>query len=357
MSSSLLSPGDRVALQGRLTELWERTGDPVLRRLSAGQSPHADLELPNEQVYLDWVSTSLMECYKRTGDSAVFALLFELNRAAFLQAIQGNLRRSYLHVDPQDVLQEVFLNIYRYPHRFHADRADAFRGWGHRIARNTLLKFLKGQSRIAQFHDLDDEAVLPADPRARTPDRAACDAESAGVVNCAYLLYLQLYLQHFGRLSPKERQALTMVEVDGISYRDAAAALGIRLENLKMVVFRGRRKIYRGMEQSLELLGRINRLDGASAPVTGRRRGASAPARLVRESGSSEFGSSEPGSSEPGSSKPGSCSSLRSGVSLRAVAPKRIPNGSAGIPATKLVSPGGRKLLGRRTKSAPEVTD
>jgi len=266
MSSSLLSSSDRVALQGRLVELWERTGDQALRRLAAGQSPRAEIELPNEQAYVDWVSTSLMECYKRTGEAAVFALLFELNRAAFLQAIQANLRRSYLHVDAQDVLQEVFLNIYRYPHRFHADRADAFRGWGHRIARNTLLKFLKGQSRIAQFHDLDEETALPADPRARAPDRVASDAESARVVNCAYLIYLQLYLQHFGRLSPKERQALTMVEIDGISYRDAAAALGIRLENLKMVVFRGRRKIFRGMEQSLELLGKLHRL---VAPATG----------------------------------------------------------------------------------------
>jgi DNA-directed RNA polymerase specialized sigma24 family protein len=60
---------------------------------------------------------------------------------------------------------------------------------------------------------------------------------------------LQLYLLHFERLSEKERRALTMVEVEELSYRDAAAALGIRVENLKMVIFRGRRKIFRGMEQ------------------------------------------------------------------------------------------------------------
>ena len=53
------------------------------------------------------------------------------------------------------------------------------------------------------------------------------------------------------QLSSKERRALTMVEVEGRSYRDTAAALEIRLENLKMVIFRGRRKIYRGMEASL----------------------------------------------------------------------------------------------------------
>jgi RNA polymerase sigma factor (sigma-70 family) len=173
-----------------------------------------------------------------------------------LHAIQCNLRRSFHRIDPQDVLQEVFLNIYRYPHRFLADKADSFRGWGHRIARNTLLKFLKGQARLSRFQAIDDEVVQPEDLRTRRPERAASDGESAVVVNRAYLIYLQLYMLHFARLSPRERRALTIVEVDGRSYRDAAEDLGIRLENLKMVIFRGRRKIFRGMERSLAELAR-----------------------------------------------------------------------------------------------------
>lgn len=251
MSLQLHSTADRTSLALRLHELWELTGDAALRALAQVQPPRPGVSIATEQLYADWVSTSLMDCYKNTGEPAVFALLFELNRASFLQAIQSKLRRSFHHVDSQDVLQEVFLNIYRYPHRFLADRPDAFRGWGHRIARNTLLKFLKGESRLAQFAGLDEEVVQPEDVRGRRPDRAASEAESALIVNRAYLIYLQLYLLHFGRLSPRERRALTMVEVEGVSYKDAATELGIRLENLKMVIFRGRRKIFRGMEQSL----------------------------------------------------------------------------------------------------------
>lgn len=268
MLHSSQSPTDRRTLVVRLHELWELTGDQALHRLSEGAPPRPDVEMATEQNYFDWVSTSLMDCYKNTGDSAVFALLFEMNRGSFLQAIQAKLRRSFHHVDSQDVLQEVFLNIYRYPHRFHADRADAFRGWGHRIARNTLLKFLKGMSRLSQFRDLDEEVVQPEDVKGRRPDQAASEAESAVVVNHAYLMYLQLYLQHFGKLSPKEQRALLLVEVDGVSYRDAAADLGIRLENLKMVIFRGRRKIFRGMEQSLGILSGVG-LSGVGSPEVG----------------------------------------------------------------------------------------
>jgi RNA polymerase sigma factor (sigma-70 family) len=242
---------DRAALCERLFELWEQTGSAALKALAQGKSPCPGASVDTAQQFLDWVSTSLMDCYKDSGNSAVFALLFELNRSSFLYAIQCNLRRSYHHVDPQDVLQEVFLNIYRYPNRFLADKADAFRGWGHRIARNTLLKFLKGQSRLARFQPIDDEAMQPEDLRSRRPDRVAGDAESAVVVNYAYMIYLQLYMLHFARLSAKERRALSMVEVESRSYRDAAQELGIRLENLKMVIFRGRRKIFRGMERSL----------------------------------------------------------------------------------------------------------
>jgi RNA polymerase sigma factor (sigma-70 family) len=257
LHSSLIAI-DAQALAGRLLEIWERTGDPAMQRLAEGLPPHATASFASEQERTDWVSTSLMNCYRNTGDPLVFALLFELNRAAFQQAIHCSLRRTHQQIDEQDVLQEVFLNIYRYPHRFLADKADAFRSWGHRIARNTLLKFLKGQSRLARFREIDDAFLQPEDTHTRRPDLAASEAESAVVVNRAYVLSLQLYLMHFQRLSAKERIALTLVEVDGISYRDAAAALNIRLENLKMVIFRGRRKIFRGMERSLGDLAQSN---------------------------------------------------------------------------------------------------
>lgn len=239
---------ERLVLRTRLLELWERTGDRALQLLAEGEAPRDAVAFATEQDRSDWLSTCLMETYKNTGDPAVFALLFEINQPVFTIAIQGQLRRTPYHVDSSDVLQEVFLNIYRYPHRFLSDRGDAFRNWGHRIVRNTLLKFLRGENRQLRVHSLDEEMQY-ADSRCRSPELAASESEGAVVVNQAFLLYLNLYLIHFGRLSPKERRALTLVEVDGTSYKDAAADLGIRLENLKMVIFRARRKIHRSMRR------------------------------------------------------------------------------------------------------------
>ena len=84
---------------------------------------------------------------------------------------------------------------------------DAGKKLTHRIVRNTLLKFLKGQSRLSRFASLDDEVAEREDTRTRSPSRSAQESESAVLVDRAYLIYLNLYLLHFNRLSDRERFA------------------------------------------------------------------------------------------------------------------------------------------------------
>lgn len=273
-----------VALRARLREVWEHTGHVGLQRLADGQPPTVGAAFESLQDRADWISTTLMDAYRRTGDAGAFALLFECNHAAFLVAVQGHLRRAHSHIDASDVLQEAFLNIYRYPHRFLPDRADAFRNWGHRIVRNTALKFLRGEGRLSRHQSLDEEFQCE-DQRARSPLRAASEHEGAEIVDHAYMLYLSLYLLHFQRLSPREQRALTAVEVEGLHYREVAAELGLRLENLKMVIFRGRQKIFRGMAETLAVISRHGSVaDAGSRSHSGVARAAeSAGARAVSE--------------------------------------------------------------------------
>jgi RNA polymerase sigma-70 factor (ECF subfamily) len=266
-------------LAERIGELWERTGDEGLGRIASGRSLTEDPDAPRlaelpPQEHFDWINTALMQCFQRTGDSQVFALLYELNEASFAQAIRGKVRRTFTRVDERDVLQEVFLNIYRYPHRFMAERADSFRNWGHRIALNTLSRFLKLESRRRRTTVFDEALGEHVDEREVTPLRRAADAEQHRAIDRAFLIYLNLYLVHFRELSEREQRALTRVEVEGWSYRDTAEDLGIAVANLKMVIFRARRKIYRGMSRTMSELeaeaqravtaARRPRVDGAA---------------------------------------------------------------------------------------------
>ncbi|MGA0060094.1 MAG: RNA polymerase sigma factor, partial [Planctomycetota bacterium] len=100
----------------------------------------------------------------------------------------------------------------------------------------------------------DDTLGEQVDEREVTPLRRADEAEQHRAIDRAFLIYLNLYLVHFRELSEREQRALTRVEVEGWSYRDTAADLGVAVANLKMVIFRARRKIYRGMSRTMAVL-------------------------------------------------------------------------------------------------------
>ena len=197
----------------------------------------------------DAVSTRLMEVFRLKTSRSCFGLLYELNSQHLVAQVANCLRRYGSKTDPRDVLQEVFFNVYRYPHRFNAEREDAFRVWSAMIVRNTVLKHLRSQGRGGRvevpFEDLSDQP----EPRMATPLKGVIEQESTRECGRVFLTYLHLYLQFYSMLSERERKAIHMVEVDECSYREAAGALGIKLENLKMVIFRARRKIHRSMRR------------------------------------------------------------------------------------------------------------
>ncbi len=226
-----LEPGERERIEGIVTD-----------RARAPESVR------------DAVSTRLMECFRLTMSRGAFGLLYELNGPHLLMQVSARLRRYGSHVDPGDVLQEVFFNVYRYPHRFDATREDAFRVWSAMIVRNTVLKHLRSLSRSGRAEVPYED--LPEQPETNEVSPLGGVIEDESREECArvYLNYLQLYLQFYSMLSDRERHALHLVEVKEWSYRQTAAELEIKLENLKMVIFRGRRKIFRGLNRTLSTL-------------------------------------------------------------------------------------------------------
>ena len=207
----------------------------------------------------DALSTRLMEAYKLTGSKEAFALLYELNHEDFLRLIYHHLRRAYYSVDAADILQEVFFNVYRYPFKFKPDRSSAFRNWTHSIIRNTVLKHSRRaqRDRVLSIHGPErgsDElpGLDPADDRIASPLESTAEREAAEELAGSWMLYLHFYLDAYRCLTPREKRVLYLVEVDGLPYRDAAEKVGVRVENLKMMVFRARRKIFTIMKRKFQ---------------------------------------------------------------------------------------------------------
>lgn len=247
LGSGLSLGGDvaRTRLRARIEDLRAEIDVRELRKLLA----LVDDEARDGEALRDATSTRLMETFRQQTGRGTFGLLYELNCQHLLVQVAGRLRRYASKADPRDVLQEVFFNIYRYPHRFNAEREDAFRVWSAMIVRNTVLKHLRTLGRGGRtevpFEDMSEQPEV----RGESPLSGVIERESRGECVRVYLTYLHLYLEFYRMLSDRERAALHMVEVQEYSYRQAADELGIKLENLKMVIFRARRKIHRAMRR------------------------------------------------------------------------------------------------------------
>ena len=252
-------------IRPKLAELLEEVGTDGAEEARAILD---DGEVPPE-LRRDRLSTRLMEAFRTRQSRVAFACLYELNAAHLYQQVSARLRRYRCRADALDVLQEVFFNVYRYPHRFDCGREDAFRVWTATIVRNTVLKHLRSLSRSGRGEVALDDLAEPNDRTAVEPVRDAIEGESSKECRRVYFNYLYMYLCFYQMLSEREQRAIQMVEVDGLSYREAARELRIKLENLKMVIFRARRKIHRSMRRVFE--GLPPDLRPAREPAAGRR--------------------------------------------------------------------------------------
>ncbi len=202
------------------------------------------------QLSPEALASLLMEAFTRTQNLDCFSLLYELCHRQILLVILKRLRFAHPGIDAKDVLQDVFLSIYRYPHRFRNEKDCSFRNWSFSIVRNTLLKHLRTVPR-AEI-DLDPLAEVVEDERMAAPDAVLSDIEESTRAAQMYALCLVAYRAVFeSELKEREKKALQLIEVKGLKYRRAAERMGVRLENLKMIVCRARKKLLRAMSDTL----------------------------------------------------------------------------------------------------------
>jgi RNA polymerase sigma-70 factor, ECF subfamily len=249
MSFASLKSDQLTSFADRLRDFGQDAGEKDLVQAAEGLAEATGRER-------DQLSTTLMRVYRDSASNEAFSLLYELNNEGVLRLIFHHLRRSFYSVDASDVLQEVFFNIYRYPFKFKPDRPSAFRNWTHSIIRNTVLKHSRKAQRNHALslnvtdREMDESVPLELeDDHAPNPLQATADCEAHHDLIRAWSLYLHFYLHAYRCLTPREKRALYLVEVDSLPYKEAAAKLDVRVENLKMMIFRARRKIFTIMKR------------------------------------------------------------------------------------------------------------
>jgi RNA polymerase sigma factor (sigma-70 family) len=127
--------------------------------------------------------------------------------------------------DAEDLTQEVFVRVFRSLENFKPGTLD---GWLHRITTNLFLDQARRKSRI-RFDALAEDA------ESRIPGREPGPEQSFELNNLD--LDVQAALE---ALPPDFRAAVVLCDLEGLSYDEVAAALGVKLGTVRSRIHRGR---------------------------------------------------------------------------------------------------------------------
>jgi RNA polymerase sigma-70 factor (ECF subfamily) len=166
------------------------------------------------------------------GDSAAFDLLVRKYQHR-IAALIGRYISDWSEC--QDVAQETFLRAYRALGNFRGDAQ--FYTWLHRIAVNTAKNHLVAHNRRPPTYDIDvdDATQFEAGMRLRdndTPERELMRQQLE-----------QTVMRAVEGLPEELRQAITLREVDGLSYEEIAQRMDCPIGTVRSRIFRAREAI------------------------------------------------------------------------------------------------------------------
>lgn len=178
------------------------------------------------------------------GDQKAFELLV----IKYQRRIQRLIGRMVRDVDlVEDIAQETFIRAYKALHQFRGDAQ--FYTWLYRIAVNTAKKSLMELKRdltvSESFFKSDDDDETKTSKieliSDETPESVFAAKEIASMVNLA-----------LSELPEDLRQAVTLREIEGLSYEEISAAMSCPIGTVRSRIFRAREAISAKVKPMLE---------------------------------------------------------------------------------------------------------
>ncbi|MEU8760382.1 RNA polymerase sigma factor SigE [Streptomyces sp. NPDC048659] len=213
------APVDR---RGRLRRLLGSAGEPKSVTDTADRSRTAD-SAPTTATFASdaeaqaWTPPSWEEIVS-THSGRVYRLAYRLT---------GNQH------DAEDLTQEVFVRVFR---SLSSYTPGTFEGWLHRITTNLFLDMVRRKQRI-RFDALADDAAERLPSREPSPQQAFNDTHFDADVQ-----------QALDTLAPEFRAAVVLCDIEGLSYEEIAATLGVKLGTVRSRIHRGRSHLRKALK-------------------------------------------------------------------------------------------------------------
>jgi len=176
------------------------------------------------------------------GEKSAFNLLVQKYQHRVIKLVSRYVRNP---ADAQDVAQDVFIRAYRALASFRGD--SAFYTWIYRIAINTSKNFLAADAR--RPHDID--ATFDDDG-----ERFEIEEQQASLDTPERLLLTdeiqRTVLDAIDKLPDDLRAALTLRELDGLSYEEIANVMDCPIGTVRSRIFRAREAVDARLRPLLE---------------------------------------------------------------------------------------------------------
>ncbi|MGL5392317.1 MAG: RNA polymerase sigma factor RpoE [Shewanella sp.] len=175
------------------------------------------------------------------GDKTAFNLLVLKYQSKVISLISRYVRNQS---DVADVAQEAFIKAYRALPNFRGE--SAFYTWLYRIAVNTAKNYLVSQGRRAPANDVDAEDAeyyegSDALKEFASPERLMLSDEIKKVI-----------FETLETLPEELRMAISLRELDGMSYEDIAIVMECPVGTVRSRIFRAREVIDKKLQPLLE---------------------------------------------------------------------------------------------------------
>ena len=165
--------------------------------------------------------------FDATGDQTTMPSWDDLVRQHADRVYRLAYRLSGNQHDAEDLTQETFIRVFRSVQNY---QPGTFEGWLHRITTNLFLDMVRRRSRIRMEALPEDYDRVPADEP--NPEQIYHDSRLGADLQAA-----------LDSLPPEFRAAVVLCDIEGLSYEEIGATLGVKLGTVRSRIHRGRQAL------------------------------------------------------------------------------------------------------------------